>query len=103
VEPPLSAIGTRRLHLLSTLPDSYLQFQLCVYMLSDADVRHRHVMVLKISFFFAAFLAVAGEDFGRQIPFAFLERIKAEWREKLADKSRTATAHSLDKTFGYAC
>lgn len=46
------------------------------------------------------FLAVAGEDFGRQIPFAFLERIKAEWREKLADKSRTATAHSLDKTFG---
>jgi len=46
------------------------------------------------------FLAVAEEDYGRQIPFAFLERVQAEWKEKFADKARTATAHSLDKTFG---
>ena len=50
----------------------------------------------------AAFLSVADEDYGRQIPFAFLERIQTEWKEKLADKARTATAHSLDKTFGCA-
>lgn len=49
----------------------------------------------------AAFLAVADEEYGRQIPFAFLERIQAEWKEKLADKARSATAHSLDKTFGW--
>lgn len=48
----------------------------------------------------AAFLAVAEEEYGRQIPFAFLERIQAEWKEKFADKALTATAHSLDKTFG---
>ena len=50
----------------------------------------------------AAFLAVAEEDYGRQIPFAFLERVQAEWKEKFADKAYTATAHSLDKTFGCA-
>ena len=49
-----------------------------------------------------AFLAVAEEEYGRQIPFAFLERVQAEWKEKFADKARTATAHSLDKTFGCA-
>ena len=48
----------------------------------------------------AAFLTVAEEEYGRQIPFAFLERVQAEWKEKYADKARTATAHSLDKTFG---
>jgi vesicle-associated membrane protein 72 len=47
-----------------------------------------------------AFLAVADEEYGRQIPFAMLERVKDEWQEKFADKARAATAHSLDKTFG---
>lgn len=51
--------------------------------------------------YLAAFLAVAEEDYGRQIPFAFLERVQAEWKEKFADKAHTATAHSLDKTFGW--
>jgi Regulated-SNARE-like domain len=55
-----------------------------------------------MSLHYAAFLAVADEEYGRQIPFAFLERIQAEWKEKLADKARSATAHSLDKTFGWA-
>lgn len=46
---------------------------------------------------------MADEEYGRQVPFAFLERVQAEWKEKLADKARSATAHSLDKTFGWAC
>ena len=48
----------------------------------------------------AAFLVVADEQFGRQIPFAFLERVRAEFQEKFADRGRTATAHSLDNSVG---
>ena len=50
----------------------------------------------------AAFLVVADEQFGRQVPFAFLERVRAEFQEKFADKGRTATAHSLDNSVGCA-
>lgn len=46
------------------------------------------------------FLVVADEQFGRQIPFAFLERVKEEWQLKWAEKGPAATAHSLDKSFG---
>lgn len=46
------------------------------------------------------FLIVADEAFGRQIPFAFLERVRDEWFSKWADKGAAATAHSLDKSFG---
>ena len=48
----------------------------------------------------AAYLAVADEAYGRQIPYAFLERVRDEFQKNWADKSRTAAAHSLDKTFG---
>ena len=48
----------------------------------------------------AAFLVVADEQFGRQIPFAFLEKVKEEWQQKWAEKGPTAAAHSLDKSFG---
>ena len=48
----------------------------------------------------AAFLVVADEQFGRQIPFAFLEKVKEEWQSKWAEKGPAATAHSLDKSFG---
>ena len=48
----------------------------------------------------AAFLVVADEQFGRQIPFAFLERVREEWQQKWAEKGPAATAHSLDKSFG---
>ncbi len=48
----------------------------------------------------AAFLAVADEGYGRQIPFAFLDKCKEEFLSKHAEKSRQATAHSLDKSFG---
>lgn len=49
----------------------------------------------------AAFLAVADEAFGRQIPFAFLEKVRQEWFDKwAAEKGPGAVAHSLDRTFG---
>ena len=43
---------------------------------------------------------VADEQFGRQIPFAFLEKVREEWGSKWAEKGPAATAHSLDKSFG---
>lgn len=48
----------------------------------------------------AAYLVVADEAYGRQIPFAFLERVRDEFEEKFADKGRASPAHSLDRTFG---
>lgn len=44
---------------------------------------------------------VADEAFGRQIPFAFLEKVREEWFQKWASKGTTAFAHSLDRSFGY--
>jgi hypothetical protein len=43
---------------------------------------------------------VADEQFGRQVPFAFLEKVKEEFFAKWEDKAQTAIAHSMDKTFG---
>ena len=51
----------------------------------------------------AAFLVVADEAYGRQIPFAFLERVRAEFQEKFAERAHSATAHSLDKAVGWVC
>lgn len=48
----------------------------------------------------AAYLVVADEAYGRQVPFAFLDRVKEEFEEKYAEKGRLAPAHSLDRTFG---
>jgi len=45
-------------------------------------------------------MVVADEAFGRQIPFAFLERVREEWQQKWAEKGPSAVAHSLDKSFG---
>eukprot|EP00877_Chromochloris_zofingiensis_P007988 jgi/Chrzof1/3442/Cz12g25170.t1 len=46
------------------------------------------------------FLVVADEACGRQIPFAFLDRVSEDFLSKYADKGKTATAHSMDKSFG---
>lgn len=51
---------------------------------------------------YTAFLAVADEQFGRQVPFAFLEKVKAEFLEKFAQTGRAAPAHSMDRTVGCA-
>ena len=49
-----------------------------------------------------AYLVVADEGYGRQVPFAFLEKVREEFQQKFADKGRTSPAHSLDKQFGSA-
>lgn len=48
----------------------------------------------------AAFLVVADEGYGRQIPFAFLEKVKEEFLHKYGAEAQTKAAHSLDSTFG---
>jgi hypothetical protein len=50
----------------------------------------------------AVFLTVAGEASGRQVPFAFLEKVKVEFLEKFVQTGRTATAHSMDRSLGCA-
>lgn len=50
----------------------------------------------------AAYLVVATEEFGRQIPFAFLERVRDDFKRRYGGgKADTAIAHALDKDFGY--
>jgi len=46
------------------------------------------------------FLVVADEAYGRQIPFAFLERLRDAFLEKFADRARTAPENSLNSAFG---
>ncbi|KAG1681167.1 hypothetical protein FOA52_015610 [Chlamydomonas sp. UWO 241] len=46
------------------------------------------------------YLVVADEAFGREIPFAFLERVKDEFASVYAANARSAPANSLDRTFG---
>lgn len=49
-----------------------------------------------------AYCVVAVESAGRQIPIAFLERIKEDFTKKYAGgKATTAAAQSLNKEFGY--
>lgn len=46
------------------------------------------------------FLVVADEAFGRQVPFAFLERISEDFLSSHANRSRSAVPHSLDRIYG---
>lgn len=53
--------------------------------------------------FCAAYMVVADETIGRQTPFAFLERVKEDFKRRFGGgKADTAVAHSLDREFGYA-
>ncbi|KAJ7520517.1 hypothetical protein O6H91_19G008900 [Diphasiastrum complanatum] len=48
-----------------------------------------------------AYMVVADEEFGRQIPFAFLERVKEDFKRRYGGgRADTAMANSLDKEFG---
>lgn len=50
----------------------------------------------------AAYCVVADESAGRQVPMAFLERVKQDFVTKYSNgKAATAPANSLDKEFGY--
>lgn len=49
-----------------------------------------------------AYCVVADEAVGRQVPIAFLERIKDDFVSKYGGgKAATAPANSLNKEFGY--
>lgn len=48
-----------------------------------------------------AYCVVAVESVGRQVPIAFLERVKEDFTKKYGGgKAATATANSLSKEFG---
>lgn len=46
------------------------------------------------------YLVVADEAYGREIPFAFLARVQAEFQEKYPLEGQTGTGNSLDRAFG---
>jgi hypothetical protein len=47
------------------------------------------------------FCVVAGEDFGRQVPFAFLDRAAEAWvRDGYPKRAEKGAAHSFDRAFG---
>mmetsp|Transcript_13599 Transcript_13599/g.49449 ORF Transcript_13599/g.49449 Transcript_13599/m.49449 type:complete len:223 (+) Transcript_13599:255-923(+) len=46
------------------------------------------------------YLAVADEAFGRQVPFAVLERLKQDFETTCGAAAREAIAHSLQEQFG---
>jgi len=47
------------------------------------------------------YMVVADETIGRQTPFAFLERVKEDFKRRFGGgKADTAVAHSLDREFG---
>lgn len=49
-----------------------------------------------------AYCVVAEESVGRQVPIAFLERVKDDFVSKYGGgKAATATPNSLNKEFGY--
>lgn len=49
----------------------------------------------------AAYCVVAVESAGRQVPMAFLERIKEDFTKRYGGgKAATAVANSLNKEFG---
>lgn len=60
------------------------------------------VNFLLVLSFYAAYCVVAEESAGRQIPMAFLERIKDDFMTKYGSgKAATAPANGLNKEFGY--
>ena len=76
----------------------------CLQKMKAADSRFslvcdRHTFnFMKVEDF--VFLVVADEAFGRQIPYAFLDRISEEFMANHAKQGKTAAAHSMDRAFG---
>lgn len=46
-------------------------------------------------------MIVADENYGRTIPFAFLQQVSEEFNAKFIEKAQNAAANSLDKSFGF--
>ncbi|KAG6528946.1 hypothetical protein ZIOFF_011138 [Zingiber officinale] len=55
---------------------------------------------LKCTLHFVAYCVVAVESVGRQIPIAFLERVKEDFSKRYGGKAATAAANSLTREFG---
>ena len=61
-----------------------------------------HILILLNKFGAAAYCVVAVESAGRQVPIAFLERVKEDFNKRYGGgKAATATANSLNREFGY--
>jgi Regulated-SNARE-like domain len=45
---------------------------------------------------------VADEEYGRQIPFGFLEKVKDDFIKNYGETGRNAVAMSLNRVYGYA-
>lgn len=68
---------------------------MCPTLCTCYDLRYTHI------FYFAAYCVVAVESVGRQIPMAFLERVKDDFNKRFGGgKAATAQAKSLNKDFG---
>lgn len=50
----------------------------------------------------AAFLCVADEEYGRQIPFGFLEKVKDDFIKNYGETARSAVPMSLTRVYGCA-
>lgn len=60
------------------------------------------LVLIRLPLVTAAYCVVAVESAGRELPIAFLERVKDEFYKKYGTgKGKTATAKSLNKEFGY--
>lgn len=46
------------------------------------------------------FLAVASDESNRQIPFSYIDKLKEDFLKKHGETAKTATANSLQKTYG---
>ena len=82
-----------------SLPGPRFQ-QAAVCLLAERRPHDAHLLLTVHVLWSAAYLVVADEKYGRQIPFAFLERTREEFQSKFAERARTAAAHSFDKSFG---
>ncbi|XP_024395306.1 putative vesicle-associated membrane protein 726 [Physcomitrium patens] len=77
----------------------------CLVKLPAANNKHTYVMDRHTFNFLVqdgfTYLVVAEEDFGRQIPFAFLDRVKDDFKHRYqGGKADLAVSHSLDAEFG---
>uniref|UniRef100_A0A7S0J027 V-SNARE coiled-coil homology domain-containing protein n=1 Tax=Calcidiscus leptoporus TaxID=127549 RepID=A0A7S0J027_9EUKA len=45
------------------------------------------------------YLCMAGEDFGRRLPFAFLEDVARKWMDMYGERGQTALAYGMNEDF----
>lgn len=80
----------------------YLAVLWCSISLITETLAKKSSLHFLLSLKIAAYCVVATESAGRQVPIAFLERIKDDFVSKYGGgKASTAPANSLNKEFGY--